>query len=192
MRRMTKVALTTLVGAMFMAVGALGGVIFLSPASATADYCDRCPETLNWNTTPERVAPYKYADSEVISIRQGWHPGCKQRVVFDVNGHVNAGYSAAYVQQAHAVGSGKPIAMEGDSILRVTVNARGRTLGQPGKPFFVQSDFRPASPVNEVRFGGSFEGQSVFYIGLDGKPDFAASRWQHDGTTRYIVDAEAR
>lgn len=193
MRRIMKGALVTSTLVVLVAVSALAGAMFTNSASATSgDYCAPCPETRYWTTGPENILPRAYANADVVSIRQGLKD-CYQRIVFDVNSNAAVGYSAAYVEQARAVGSGKPIDVQGDSVLKVTVNAEGRTLGAPGKPFLVEADFRPASPVNEVRFGGSFEGQSVFYVGLDGQPDFAASdsySWNTDDTEHVIVDFE--
>jgi hypothetical protein len=116
-------------------------------------------------------------DAPLYLVRAGRHE-CYDRVVFDLNGPGDVGYAAKYVPVVRADGSGWPVPVEGHAALEVVV-VRGPIYGtdnqghQPWRqPPTFGEDFVPPARVAgwaslaEVKFAGSFEGQTTFAVGV--------------------------
>lgn len=110
------------------------------------------------------------AQGPIVDVRVGSHEGY-DRIVFEfkspARGAATYEISVAappYLQDA----SGRALAVAGDPVLRVVI--RGVILGRPdGSPSYASRDFVPGFPVlSELKPGGDFEGQSSWFVGLNG------------------------
>lgn len=124
-----------------------------------------CPGTASWNTQPEHSAATAPAGAALSDVRPGRHE-CFDRIVFDVAGPPELGYHLGYVPAVERQGSGKPIAVAGEADLRVD-------LGVPAPALFAGFGYRAEwSALREIRFAGSFEGQTTFAVGVTDERPF--------------------
>jgi hypothetical protein len=160
-----------------------------------------CTETRTW-TTGSSEAGVMFPD-EVYLVRPGRH-ACFDRVVFDVNGVVDGpdavGFHVAYVDgDVQADGSGEPVPTAGDAALEVIVRAPaqgtgttghqpGRVLARLGDALVTADQVAGWRALREVAFAGSFEGQTTFAVGVDGRLPFRAGSFEADGYTHVYVD----
>jgi hypothetical protein len=165
---------------------------------AGTDQPARCAEIPNWSTGPKTAAPQ--STDALYLVRTGKHD-CYDRVVFDINGSADAGYSVRYVPVVTADGSGEPIPVPGTAALQVVVHAPaqgfdnaghqpGVFLAKTGDYFYTESQLAGWSSLRAVRFAGSFEGQSTIAIGVSTTLPFQVST-QLDPTSqirRVVVD----
>src|SRR6266508_4211307 len=143
-----------------------------APGAATmaATGSPACGEARKWGTGLKRSAGQ--TDAELYNVRAGRH-ACYDRVVFDVNGAGAAGYQVQYVKTVLADASGEPVPIGGVAALEVIVrtpDVASATFGhQPGrKPWTVGQVLlgpRGGNTLTEVKFAGSFEGQTTFAVG---------------------------
>jgi hypothetical protein len=144
-----------------------------TPPPSTA--APACAVEQSWPTGPQDGG-LAMTDAPLYLVRAGRHE-CYDRVVFDLNGPGDVGYAARYVPVVRADGSGWPVPVEGHAALEVVV--RGPIYGtdnqghQPWRrpPMFGDDFVAPAhvagwASLAEVKFAGSFEGQSTFAIGV--------------------------
>jgi hypothetical protein len=133
-----------------------------------------CAATAAWGTGAEQLAGS--STDALYLVRSGRHD-CYDRVVFDINGPAAVGYSVGYVDVVGAEGTGNPITVPGHAALQVVVRAPelGADQGghQPGRILAATGDYlvSPAQvaswpALRGVRFGGSFEGQCTFAVGV--------------------------
>jgi hypothetical protein len=140
---------------------------------------------------------------DLYLVRAGRHD-CYDRVVFDVNGVVAGpgavGFDVSYVSgEATADPTGEPVATAGDAALQVGVRAPAHgygttghstmtSLGRVGDALVTTQQVSGWSALREVRFAGSFEGQSAFAVGVARKLPFRAGAYEADGYTHVYVD----
>jgi hypothetical protein len=156
-----------------------------------------CAQTRTWGTGTKQSAPYTTA--ELYNVRAGRH-ACYDRVVFDVNGADPVGYSVSYVRKVLADGSGQPVPVAGGAALEVIVHAPDFFAAPGGhqpwrEPWRVGQAL--AGPtrwpaLKEVRFAGSFEGQTTFAAGVRARLPFRVFTLNSDGTRRVIIDIAHR
>ena len=105
------------------------------------------------------------------TVRAGRHDGF-DRVVVDLTGSGTPGWSAAYVDAAAEAGSGMPIEVAGDSLLRVRLS--GMAMPEPGDPVYDGGifglDTHSLGAVVEVMRTTPFEGELQLLVGMDGDP----------------------
>jgi len=140
-----------------------------------------CADESSWGTDPQdggramTLAP-------LYLVRAGRHD-CYDRVVFDLNGPADVGYTARYVPVVRAEGSGAPVPVEGRAALQVVVrgpiygtdNQGHRPWRQPpavGQDFVAPANVAGWGALAEVSFAGSFEGQTTFAVGVRGEHPF--------------------
>lgn len=145
-----------------------------APASSTtAPMPIGCTETRGWRADPQESA--QSTTDALYKVRVGRHD-CYDRVVFDINGPGDAGYSVRYVQVVGAEGTGDPVPVPG-AALQVVVRAPaqgfdtsghqpGVVLARTGDYLFTPDQLAGWSSLRAVRFAGSFEGQSTFAVGV--------------------------
>lgn len=128
----------------------------------------------------------------VTNARTGRH-NCYDRFVVDVPAASagRLGYSVRYVRQFIQDPSGHPIPVTGGAILEVIVNAPAYDLdsGTPTYPGRVGKrlpgvDLTGYRTFRDAKYGGSFEGQSQFGLGLRARLPFRVL--QRDG--HLVVD----
>jgi hypothetical protein len=131
-----------------------------------------CNETQGWDTGPQQGGS-AMTTAPLYLVRAGQHD-CYDRVVFDLNGGEEVGYSAEYVPIVRADGSGRAVPVEGQAALQVVI--RGPILGtdtqghQPGhQPPRVGADLVSTNgwdTLTGVKFAGTFEGQTTLAVGV--------------------------
>ncbi|MCB2412415.1 hypothetical protein LGT39_06075 [Demequina sp. TTPB684] len=110
-------------------------------------------------------------------LRFGAHDGY-DRVVLDLRGTGEPGWLGEYVSDPRMAGSGNPVDIAGDAFLQVSVDGVVYPT-EPGAIEYVgQERFQPssASIIEEVVYGGVFEGQAEIYIGLSSDQPFRVFR----------------
>jgi hypothetical protein len=120
----------------------------------------------------------------VYLVRAGRHE-CSDRVVFHLNGGDPVGYSVRYVDVVTEDGSGKSVPVAGEAALQVVINAPalgqdshgyvGKVLAEPGADFYTPAQLAGWSTLREVRYAGSFEGQTTIAVGVRARVPFHVS-----------------
>ena len=134
-----------------------------------------------WGTDPQ-LRP-STSSAPVYLVRAGRH-GCSDRVVFHLNGPDPVGYSVRYVDLVREDGSGQPVPVAGAAALQVVINAPalgqdshgyvGKVLAEPRADFYTPAQFAGWSSLREVRYAGSFEGQTTIAVGVRARVPFRA------------------
>ena len=169
----------------------------LLPAVAGASpYCGITWGSLAKSTSQMTGAP-------VTGVRTGHHD-CYDRLVVDLAGHPAAGYDVRYIDPPfRADGSGAPLLVAGGAVLQVVVRApaydtNGRATVPWGGPGTVitrpdQFDARGFPTFEDLVWGGSFEGQSSFGLGVRARLPFRVFQLDGPGDgTRLVVDVGHR
>jgi hypothetical protein len=153
-------------------------------AQSTSTDTTPCAEDTSWGTGP-RDGGTAMTPAPLYLARAGQHE-CYDRVVFDLNGPQDVGYTAKYVPVVRADASGVPVPVEGRAALQVIV--RGPIYGtdnqghQPWRPppavgehVIAPAQVAGWASLTEVRFAGSFEGQTTFAVGVRDQRPFRVS-----------------
>jgi hypothetical protein len=103
-------------------------------------------------------------------------------VVFHLNGPDPVGYSVRYVDVVREDGSGRPVPVAGAAALQVVINAPalgqdshgyvGKVLAEPRADFYTPAQLAGWSSLREVRYAGSFEGQTTIAVGVRARVPF--------------------
>jgi hypothetical protein len=111
----------------------------------------------------------------VYLVSVGRHE-CSERVVFRLNGPDPVGYSVRYVDVVTQDGSGRGVPVAGGAALEVIINAPalgqdshgyvGTVLAKPGTDFYTPVQLGGWSSLREVRYAGSFQGQTTIAVGV--------------------------
>jgi hypothetical protein len=139
-----------------------------------------CAEQRSWGTDQRQLAPY--SEAALYLVRAGQHD-CYDRVVFDLNGPAAVGYSVRYVDVVREDGSGTPRPVAGTAALEVIVHAPakgadnqghqpGVFLAGPGQDFYTAAQLAGWRSLREVRYAGSFEGQTTIAVGVRARLPF--------------------
>ncbi len=125
------------------------------------------------NTEPDTADPSGDALVTVTDIRIGRHDGF-DRVVFEVDGDGAPGWDVRYVDQPASQGSGNPVDVAGAAFLQVTVTGTGYPFdtGVEEYPVGEPVSAAEAQTVTEAVFDGTFEGQSVAFVGTTAQTPF--------------------
>ena len=156
----------------------VGAPAALTTATASAATC-----STPWGSTAKTSAPMQ--TGRVTGVRAGRHT-CYDRLVVDMTGRA-PGYDVRYVGTVYADGSGLPVPVAGGA--RLAVMARKGATSVPAMPSV--SGF---STFRQVRWAGSFEGQTTLALGVRARLPFRVSS-TYDATTnrsRVIVDVAHR
>jgi len=117
-----------------------------------------------------------YSSAPLYLVRVGRHD-CYDRVVFDINAPDAAGYHVQYVSVVREDGAGTPRPVAGGAALEVIVHAPalgadsqghqpGAVLARPGQDFFTPAQLAGWRSLRQVRYAGSFEGQTTIAVGV--------------------------
>lgn len=174
-----------------------------SPASATASATespsgsvstpapppgeDQVTVPSNASTQRDVQAPADGSQLVLTAVRTATHAGV-DRVVFEFSGTGAPGWTVEYVDRAIAQGSGQAITVAGRSVLRVSMTGTTYPAATPpGSPVPQRVPGDGAGIVTEVVQNGTFEGDTVSFVGLsDGQRPFAVHTIQ--SPTRVVVD----
>ena len=141
-------------------------------------------QTAGWSTRND-VRSSQLVRGQIIEVRTGVHP-CFDRVVFDIETTELVAYRVGYVSGVNHVGSGKAVPVDGGAVLRVDISAPATTSRS-----VVDLDWRNRWPaLRQIANAGSFEGATVFAIGVDHKVPFTAALLPdtESGTMRVVID----
>lgn len=113
----------------------------------------------------------------VTDVRVGAH-GSFDRLVFEIGGDGDAGWRIEYVDDPWSQGSGDPVDIEGDAVLRVTLRDMAYPGDAPTQPYDGPERITPTGSGNlvEVVEGTLFEGHHDFIVGLDHKRPYRVER----------------
>jgi hypothetical protein len=128
------------------------------------------------------------AIANIVDVRYATHPDY-DRVVFEFEqGTPELTLDRAtppFTQDA----SGEPIAVDGDSFLRLTMRGGTRQTDEGTSSFDGPTDFDPGLPtLVDLVQGGDFERQSTWYLGL--ASEACARLLLLDGPPRLVIDVE--
>jgi hypothetical protein len=125
------------------------------------------------NTDPDTGYPSSDARVTVTALRIGRHDGF-DRVVFEAGGTGTPGWDVRYVDSANSQGSGADIAVEGGAILQVTLTGVGLPADTGVEEYSGPDRLASAAAqvVTEVVWDGTFEGQSVAFVGVSKETPF--------------------
>jgi hypothetical protein len=147
-------------------------------APTPAAHCPRLPWP-GWGTGLQQRP--SSSSAPVYLVRAGRHE-CSDRVVFHLNGPDPVGYSVRYVDLVREDGSGRPVPVAGAAALQVVINAPalghddhgyvGKVLAEPGADFYTPTQLAGWSSLREVRYAGSFEGQTTIAVGVRARVPF--------------------
>jgi hypothetical protein len=133
-----------------------------------------CAEVQRWGSGPRQQLVLSSAP--LYLVRVGRHD-CYERVVVDLNGPDAVGYAVRYVPVVREDGSGTPRPVAGGAALELVVGAPalgmddqghqpGNVLAEPGADFFTAGQLAGWRSLREVRYAGSFEGQTTIAVGV--------------------------
>lgn len=158
----------------------------VTPSPAPSE--DRVPVPKNASTDRSVQSPAAGSQLVLTAVRTASHTGV-DRVVFEFAGSGAPGWTVEYVDRAIAQGSGQSITVAGSSVLRVSMTGTAYpTEASPSpSPVARRIPGDGAGIVTEVVQDGTFEGDTVSFIGLSGeRRPFAVQTIQ--SPTRVIVD----
>lgn len=137
---------------------------------------------------------------DLYLVRAAQHE-CFDRIVFDVNGTGPVGFHVSYVDgEVASDAEGSPVATTGDGALQVVVRAPALGYGtsghQPGTLLARVGDelvrAQGLMVVEQVRFAGSFEGQTTIAVGVEDELPFQVGVSESGGYAHVYVDIAHR
>ena len=173
-----RLALAAGVTAAVIAAGVVPGVA----GAASTPTCG-----ITWGSLA-KAAP-QMTGAPLTGVRTGRHD-CYDRLVIDLAGRPAAGYDVRYITPPfRADGSGQALPVAGGAVLQVVVrapayDASGRSTLPPGGPSL--AGYRT---FKDLVWGGSFEGQSSFGLGVRARLPFRVLQLDGPGAgTRLVID----
>lgn len=124
----------------------------------------------------------------VTDVRVGRH-GDYDRVVFQLGGTGTVGWRVTYSDDPRTEGEGKPVTLDGDATLTVTVLGLGYPQDTGQTEYAGPRLLSPQLPeVRQVQVSGVFEGQSTQFVGVTTKRPFRVFRL--DSPQRLVLDVQ--
>ncbi len=167
------------------------GVLLAVAGAASTSACG-----ITWGSLA-KAAP-QMTGATLTGVRTGRHD-CYDRLVVDLAGRPAAGYDVRYITPPYrAEGSGAPLLVAGGAVLQIVVrapayDANGRsTVPWGGTAVVVRPDQFDAGgyrTFEDLVWGGSFEGQSSFGLGVRARLPFRVLQLDGPGAgTRLVID----
>jgi hypothetical protein len=128
--------------------------------------------------------------ANITDVRIGTHDGY-DRVVFEFrDGLPEASLERAAPPFTHDA-SGEPIAVEGDSFLRLVMRGGTKQQDDGTSSYDGPTEFDPGHPaLVDLVEGGDFEAQSTWYFGLSAESCVRVLTLTDDGMARLVFDIE--
>lgn len=137
------------------------------------------------DASPDTAEPSSPAGLTVTDVRIGRHDGF-DRVVFELGGKGTPGWDVEYVDTATAEGTGAPVDLAGPAYLRVLLVGTSYPY-ETGLAEVSRGPVAAAGPaVSGAFFDGTFEGQSLAYIGTRTQAAFRV--YALSNPTRIVID----
>ncbi len=171
--RLTSRMASALGAGVAIAVVTVGVVPAVAGAASGKPYCG-----ITWGSVA-KAAP-RMTGAAVNGVRPGRHD-CFDRLVVDIAGKPGAGYDVRYVDVYRAEGSGDALPVAGGAVLSLTVRAPSHKA--------IRTSVNGYRTFRDVVWGGSFEGQSSFGLGVRGRLPFRVFQLDGPGNgTRLVID----
>lgn len=151
-------------------------------ASAPADPASPFEGTLEPTWAPAGDAPV----ATLVEVETGRHESF-DRVVLEFDGATLPGYTVEYADgPVHQCGSGRPVSVEGDAVLRVRLEP-ARAHDEAGEATVADRTRAPGLPVlREATLICDFEAHVEWVLGLAGRRPYRVL--ELSGPTRLVVD----
>ncbi|MEE6272995.1 AMIN-like domain-containing (lipo)protein [Georgenia wangjunii] len=169
-------------------LGLMLGLALIGPVASSAQAAPYCG--IYWGSLAKSV-PTMSGHASMLNLRTGEHP-CFDRMVIDVRGDVR-GYSARYVNQVYADGSGFLVPLRGGA--RLEVVATVPTYDGAGHVTYRPRNSRELSNVSgyrtfrQIASAGSFEGQTTIGLGVRARLPFRVFILDGPGDhSRLVID----
>ena len=131
------------------------------------------------DTRPDTASASPGAAVTVTDLQVGRHEGF-DRVVLEVAGAGLPGWDARYVPEARSEGSGFPVQVTGEAVLRLALTGVGLPGDTGVAPYPGPGRLAPGYPaVREVVLDSTFEGQTVTFVGTAAERPFRVYRLQN-------------
>ncbi|ROS73557.1 hypothetical protein [Cellulomonas sp. PhB143] len=126
----------------------------------------------------------------VTDVRVGAHDGY-DRVVFELDGAGTPGWHVAYTDDPREEGSGDAVHLDGDAALEVFLTGTGYPQDTRVPEYSGPNPVRTAATdeIEEVVYGGVFEGRTSAFLGVDEKAPFRV--YALEDPARVVVDVRA-
>lgn len=169
----------------------LPAVIHAAPASAAGVTCP----VVYWGSLP-KVADASGPTEAIFNVRTGRHT-CYDRLVVDIDGSGPVGYDVRYVDHVYTEGRGSIVALAGGAKIQIVVRAPNFDIDTGVITYTPIDQAQSHNLTNvagyrtfrQVAFGGSFEGQTTFGLGVRAKLPMRAFVLGGPGTgQRLVVD----
>jgi hypothetical protein len=125
----------------------------------------------------------------VTDVRVASHDGF-DRVVFEIGGEGRAGWGVQYQDEARTQGKGEEVDLAGDAVLEVGLRNIAMPFDAPDDVDAYDGPERIDGPAGgailEIVEDTIFEGQHVFFVGLDTERPFRIARL--DDPQRVVID----
>jgi len=192
MNKRTRIQLTLAAGL----TAAVIGTGLSSTVAVAHPYCG-----ITWGSLSKSMP--QMTGAPLTGVRVGHHD-CYDRLVFDLAGRPAAGYDVRYIDPPYrADGSGDALLVGGGAILQVVVRAPAHdgagnsTVPWRGSGTVIirpdQFDAGGFPTFEDLVWGGSFEGQSSFGLGVRARLPFRVFQLDGPGDrTRLVVDVAHR
>jgi hypothetical protein len=141
------------------------------------------------DASPEVVEPSADASVTVADVRIGRHDGF-DRVVFELGGTGTPGWDVRYVDQATSQGSGNPVDVAGDAVLRVGITGAGYPYETGVEEFSGPNPLAVAGTevVREAVFDATYEGTTVAFVGTSVQAPFRV--YALENPRRVVVEVQ--
>lgn len=147
---------------------AVPAVVSAAPANAANVTCP----VVYWGSLP-KAADANGPTETIFNVRTGAHP-CYDRLVVDINGSGPVGYDVSYVENVYTEGQGSAVALAGGAKIQIIAHATNFDT-DTGVITYTPIDQAQSQQLTnvagyrtfrQVAFGGSFEGQTTFGLGV--------------------------
>ena len=157
--------------------------------AASGPYCG-----ITWGSQMKSVT--HMSDAPVVGARIGQHD-CYDRLVIDLGGKPAPGYFVRYTDGFHQPGSGTLIPMAGGAVISIQAlapgyddNGNSTTPWRAGAHIAKPANFKT---IKDVAYGGSFEGESAFGLGVRARLPFRVLQLDGPGGgSRLVIDVAHR
>jgi hypothetical protein len=140
-------------------------------------------------STEERMEDGEAPLVSVTDVRVASHTGF-DRVVFEIGGDGRVGWGVLYQDQALTQGRGDEVELEGDAVLEVALRNIAMPFDAPDDVEAHDGPERIPGPqggaILEIVEDTIFEGQHVFFVGVDEERPFRIARL--DDPQRVVID----
>ncbi|MFW2513460.1 hypothetical protein ACNI3K_06750 [Demequina sp. SO4-13] len=171
------------------------------PVSTPTETVTTQPDPAEDDEPPEEEAPFPAdratdtadasgdAQLSPVDMRFGVHEGY-DRIVLDLEGPGQPGWSSSYVDEPTMAGSGRTVDLAGEASLVTHVDGVVYPTEEDAAEYEGPERFQPeaAGVIEEVVYGSVYEGQVDIYVGLSSEEPFRV--FSLEDPTRVVIDVQ--